>query len=205
MQATSTPTLAQPKSGAFAALGGAAILAAAVGVGAILGVNLASSGAATAGNDANVAAYALKVQRSGEMGALTPAQRGLLLQRQGEINAGAAAASTTFTTPTGTVVRIGGRDGQVAFNQAPALAAHDLIRGSKGWYAYAPATPAITSADDAFRAANGWGATVPYPGPMYPPAVIQNPATNLSDYFGAKAGWADRAEGNDTPVGTSHR
>jgi hypothetical protein len=188
MQATSTPTLAQPKSGAFAALGGAAILAAAVGVGAILGVNLASSGAATAGNDANVAAYALKVQRSGEMGALTPAQRGLLLQRQGEINAGAAAASTTFTTPTGTVVRIGGRDGQGAFNEAPLLSASDLIRGSKGWYAYAPVD-----------------ATVPYPGPMYPPVVIQNPATNLSDYFDAKAGWAGDVEGNDTPVGTSHR
>ena len=185
MQATSTPTLAQPKNGAFAALGGAAIIAAAVGVGAILGVNLASSGAATAGNDANVAAYALKVQRSGEMGALTPAQRGLLLQRQGEINAGAASATTTFTTPTGTVVRIGGRDGQAAFNQAPALAAHDLIRGSRGWYAYVPSV-------------------VPYPAPVYPP-VAQDPATNLSDYFGAKAAWADSAEGNDTPVGISHR
>ena len=103
--------------------------------------------------------------------------------------------SRTFTTPTGTVVRIGGRDGQAAFNQAPALAAHDLIRGSKGWYAYVPVAPAVS----------GWDATVPYPGPMYPPTIVQNPATNLSDYFGATSGWDDRAEGNDTPVGITHR
>ena len=218
MQATSTPTLAQPKSGAFAALGGAVILAAAVGAGAIIGVNLASSGAATAGNDANVAAYALGVQRNGEIGALTPAQRGLVLQRKGEIALGAVtpkavvpveimpkSESTTFTTPTGTVVRIGGRDGQAAFNQAPLVSAYDLIRGSRGWYAFAPAGPAILSADDAQRAANGWMGTTltgkdlypavpfvvsdeqtaPYPGPMYPPAAP--------------------AEGNTQSVGISHR
>ena len=79
MQATSTPTLAQPKNSAFAALGGAAILAAAIGVGALIGANISTIAAPTAGNDSNVAAYALGVQRNGEIGALTPAQRGLAL------------------------------------------------------------------------------------------------------------------------------
>ena len=74
MQATSTPTLAQPKSSAFAALGGAAVLAAAIGVGALIGANISTIAAPTAGNDGNVAAYALGVQRNGEIGALTPAQ-----------------------------------------------------------------------------------------------------------------------------------
>src|SRR5215204_3235259 len=84
MQATSTPTLAQHKSSGFAAIVGAAVLAAAVGVGALIGANLSTLVAPTAGYDANVAAYALGVQRSGEIGAMTQAQRGLLLQRQGE-------------------------------------------------------------------------------------------------------------------------
>jgi hypothetical protein len=176
MQATSTPTLAHPKSGGFAALGGAAILAAAVGVGAILGVNLATSGAPAA-NLSDAAAYALGVQRSGEIGAMSPAQRGLLEQRQGEIGAGVAApvvVPETITTPTGTtIVRPGGRDPMADFNSiglSKGVSDHDLIRGSKGWYAY----PAATSSD-----ANEYPA-VPWVAPK-------------------------GDAGNAEPVGTSHR
>ena len=203
MQATSTPTLAQPKSGAFAALGGAAILAAAVGVGAILGVNLASSGAATAGHDANVAAYALNVQRSGEVGALTPAQRGLLLQRQGEIGAANAQRvapveimpkGELFTTPTGTTIyRIGGRDPMATFNSiglSNGVSDHDLIRGSKGWYGYVPLVKATGSADDAFRAANGW---------------VDPDITGTQRYPSVPFVPAADADGNTQPVGVSHR
>ena len=162
MQATSTPTLAQPKSSAFAALGGAAVLAAAIGVGALIGANLSTIAAPTAGDDANVAAYALGVQRNGEIGALTPAQRGLALQRKGEISLGATTPvapveimpkGELFTTPTGTTIfRIGGRDPQASFNQNSGYVSdHDLqanaaaqgTRLMNGLRAIAERTPAV--------------------------------------------------------------
>jgi hypothetical protein len=176
MQATTTPTLAQPKYGALAALGATAILAAAVGAGALIGINFATK-AAPAADMSDVSAYALHVQRSGEIGALTAAQRGLLLQRQGEINAGVAPVvvpDVVFTTPTGTtIVRPGGRDPMADFNSiglSKGLSDHDLIRGSKGWYAY---PPAVVDARDAY------------------PAVPFVPAAE--------------ADGNTESVGISHR
>ena len=218
MQATSTPTLAQPKNSGFAAVGAAAILAGAIGLGAIIGVNVASK--AISADTGAQAAYALNVQRNGETGALTPAQRGLLLQRQGEIGAGAV----TVTTPTGTTVtRIGGRDGSAAWNRFATLGitAHDLARDAGGWYATAPLLPAvIVSSHDAFRAANGWYASAPAVVPSVIsnsdqsramertpfPIPAQDPATNLSDYFGGLYGGSPvESEGNSQPVGPSHR
>ena len=216
MQATSTPTLAQPKSSAFAALGGAAVLAAAIGVGALIGANISTIAAPAAGNDTNVAAYALGVQRNGEIGALTPAQRGLALQRQGEISLGATTPvapveimpkGELFTTPTGTTIfRIGGRDPQASFNQNSGYVSdHDLIRGSLGWYASAPVVdPANESAASAQAAADGWLATQLTGDALYPavPFVFDR---SVNSYPKPMYPPAAPAEGNTDSVGVSHR
>ena len=216
MQATSTPTLAQPKSSAFAALGGAAVLAAAIGVGALIGANISTIAAPTAGNDSSVAAYALGVQRNGEIGALTPAQRGLALQRQGEISLGATTPvapveimpkGEKFTTPTGTTIfRIGGRDPQASFNQNSGFVSdHDLIRGSLGWYASAPVVdPANESPASAQAAADGWLATQLTGDDLYPavPFVYER---SVNSYPKPMYPPAAPAEGNTDSVGVSHR
>jgi len=218
MQATSTPTLAQPKSSAFAALGGAAVLAAAIGVGALIGANSSTIAAPTDGNDSNLAAYALGVQRNGEIGALTPAQRGLALQRQGEIGLGATTPTRVapveimpkgelFTTPTGTTIfRIGGRDPQASFNQNSGYVSdHDLIRGSLGWYASAPVVdPANESPASAQAAADGWLATQLHGDDLYPavPFVFER---SVNSYPKPMYPPAAPAEGNTDSVGVSHR
>ena len=220
MQATSTPTLAQPKNSAFAALGGAAVLAAAIGVGALIGANISTIAAPTAGNDSNVAAYALGVQRNGEIGALTPAQRGLALQRQGEISLGATTPvapveimpkGELFTTPTGTTIfRIGGRDPQASFNQNPGyVAVHRPFDGPIGWsgslgYGSIVVDPANESPASAQAAADGWLATQLKGDDLYPavPFVYER---SVNSYPKPMYPPAAPAEGNTDSVGVSHR
>jgi hypothetical protein len=101
MQATSTPQLAQPKLNAFGAFLGAVTLAVGIVAGALIGVNLAPavSVAPVAGGISPENA-ALQVQRNGETGAMTPAQRSLIEHRRGEIISGAGAVETGALTPT---------------------------------------------------------------------------------------------------------
>ena len=55
----------------------------------------------------------------------------------------------------------------------------------------------------------GWNpgkAAVPYPAPVYPPIAIAGAATNVGDYFDARAGWTGSADEQYTEsVGISHR
>ena len=102
MQATSTPQLAQPKLNALGAFLAAVTLAVAIVAGVVISVSLAPAsdvtptqpGAAILPDNG-----ALRITRAGEIGAATPAQRGLLLQRRGEIMTGAGAVGAV--TPTG--------------------------------------------------------------------------------------------------------
>ena len=55
----------------------------------------------------------------------------------------------------------------------------------------------------------GWNpgkAAVPYPAPVYPPIALPGAASNVGDYFDARAGWAGSADEQYTEsVGISHR
>jgi hypothetical protein len=89
MQATSTPQLAQPKLNALGAFLGAVTLAVGILAGTVIGVALApDSSVAPVAGGISPDNGALRIQRSGEIGAMTAAERSLLEQRRGEINAG---------------------------------------------------------------------------------------------------------------------
>ena len=186
MHATS-PTISQPHVRGVRAFGAALALAAAFTAGAVIAVNLPATTASPTDGGASAAA-ALKLQRAGEIGAMTSAQRSLLEQRKGEIHAGAAAAAGTvilngageyrpdgFEAPGITVpvtpFRAGGVDGMAPWNQFPTL----------GGTIAAPVYSGKT---------------------IDPVSKAQDPDSNLSDYFGARTGWN---VGNDTQVGISHR
>ena len=55
----------------------------------------------------------------------------------------------------------------------------------------------------------GWNpgkAAVPYPAPVYPPVALPGAASNVGDYFDARAGWTGSADEQFTEtVGISHR
>ena len=55
----------------------------------------------------------------------------------------------------------------------------------------------------------GWNPgrrAVPYPAPVYPPVALPGAATNVGDYFDARAGWTGSADERFTEtVGISHR
>jgi len=216
MQATSTPTLAQPKYGASAALGAAAILAVGLAVGALVVMRPVTStvpatDATTTGIEQGLAA------KNAAPGAAIagPTSADSIESGLAAKNGTAATnpAKVLVTTPTGTqVFTIGGRDPMAHFNSiglAKAVSDHDLIRGSRGWYAYPPVDNQISSYDE-LRNRAGWYAFPPATelrpmiDDLYLPSV-QDPTTNLQDYFGPRIGWDDRAAGNDTPVGRSHR
>lgn len=134
MHATSTPTLAQPKPSAFGAIAAVA-LAVGIAAGAIAAVNLApTTGSATSGAAIGPTGAGLSLQRNGETGALTPAQRSLQEQRRGEIGAGAA----TITAPA--ITSLGGRDPMAYWNAYSLVgpSAFDLERAAGGWYAFPP-------------------------------------------------------------------
>jgi hypothetical protein len=197
MQATSTPTLAQNKSSGFAALGGAAVLAAAVGVGALIGANLSTLAAPAAGNDANVAAYALGVQRSGEIGAMTQAQRGLLLQRQGEIALGAKNLAAPVEIMPKREIENG------------AVIARRPFDAPIGWsgslgYGTTAVDPANVSPAGAQAAANGWLATQLHGDDLYPAVPFVYDRT-VNSYPKPVYPPAAPAEGNHDSVGISHR
>jgi hypothetical protein len=116
MHATS-PSISQPTVSGIKAFGAVIALAAAVTAGAVIAVNLAPTSASPAAGGASAAA-ALKLQRAGEIGALTPAQRGLLEQRAGEIGAGAASGAVLAP-----IVRLGGRDPMAYWNNYSLLGA----------------------------------------------------------------------------------
>ena len=128
MHATSTPTLAQPRPGAFGAIVAATTLAAGLAIGAFIGTNLAPAAAPAALSGPAISAgnLALQGQRNGETGALSLAERALLAQRQGEINAGAIARPVT--------------DPMAYFNSLSfgVISSHDAARGAAGWWASAP-------------------------------------------------------------------
>lgn len=145
MHATSTPTLAQPKPSAFGAVAAAA-LAVGIAVGAIAAVNLApATGSATSGAAIGPTGAGLSLQRNGETGALTPAQRSLLDQRKGEIGAGVSTTPVevmpkveSLTAPA--ITSLGGRDPMAYWNAYSLIgpSAHDTLRAAGGWYAFEP-------------------------------------------------------------------
>lgn len=145
MHATSTPTLAQPKPSAFGAIAAVA-LAFGIAAGAIAAVNLApTTGTATSGAAIGQTGAGLSLHRNGETGALTPAQRGLKLQRQGEIAAGVtttpvevmpkveSVAAPAITSPSA-------QDQMAYWNTFSLIgpSAHDALRAAGGWYAFQP-------------------------------------------------------------------
>jgi len=109
MSAT-TPSISQPTVSGVRAFGAVLALAAAVTAGAVIAVNLGPTTASPEAGGA-AAASALKLQRIGEIGAMTPAQRGLLELRAGEIALGSAKAVTLAP-----IVRLGGRDPMAYWN-----------------------------------------------------------------------------------------
>jgi hypothetical protein len=143
MHATSTPTLAQQKPGAYLAFGLAAILAAAIGVGAIVALNGRSVTAPTVGSQTSIE-EALAAKNAAE---------GAFVSLPGSVN--------------------GIESGVAAKN----------------------ALPSVVLSNDQIRA------MVERP-PF--PTLPQDPATNLSDYFGGRSG-GNAGEGNTDRVGTSHR
>jgi hypothetical protein len=136
MQATSTPTLAQPKFGGAAALGAAAILAVGLAAGALMIVRPAAVAPSTDTGSA------LGVEQG--VAAKNAAGGAIALPGSAPtIEDGLSAKNSTgvqpeiFTTPTGTtIVRIGGRDPMADVYSR--VSDHDLIRSSRGWYAYPP-------------------------------------------------------------------
>ena len=147
MHATSTPTLTQPKSNAPTAFIAAVALAVGIAAGSIAVVNLAAPAGTTAvsGPANGPTDVGLSLHRNGETGALTPGQRGLLLQRQGEIGADAATVSRSIPA-------IGGRDPMAHWNSFSLLgvSTQDALRAEGGWYAFEPATaPSATDDDNA--------------------------------------------------------
>ena len=191
MHATSTPTLAQPRLGASLALGLAAILAAAIGVGAIVALNGRSVTAPSAGSQTSIEeALAAKNAAEGAFVSLPSSVNGI-------------------------------ESGVAAKNALPSVVlSNDQIRAmvERPPFPTAAQAPTTTSAYDAFRAANGWDRPiVAIPSVVLSndqiramverppfPTVQQDPATNLSDYFGGRSG-GNVGEGNTDPVGTSHR
>ncbi len=191
MHATSSPTLAQPKLGANLALGLAAILAAAIGVGAIVALNGRSVAAPTAGSQTSIE----------------------------EALAAKHAAEDTFVLLPSSANGI--ESGVAAKNGLPSvLLSNDQIRAMVERPPYPTVSQVLTtqSAYDAFRQANGWDRPiVAIPSVVLSneqiramverppfPTVPQDPATNLSDYFGGRSG-GKVGEGYTDPVGTSHR
>jgi len=130
MHATSTPTLAQPRPGAFGAVVAATTLAVGLAIGALIGTQLAvpaAGPAALSGQAITAGSLALQGQRNGETGALSPAQRALLAQRQGEITAGSIARPAT--------------DPMSYFNGLPLGVAPSTLNGAPGaagWTAISP-------------------------------------------------------------------
>lgn len=147
MQATSTPALAQPKPSAFGALTAAIVLAVGIGAGAVIGVNLAQSNAIApaAGLDYGSHSYALRVQRNGETGALTPAQRSLLDQRHGETGAAAAIAVDALTADD-FFAAVGFRREHSGIKAAP-VAGPVFANGAMVWLGTSPIAPVAPAKD----------------------------------------------------------
>lgn len=128
MHATSTPTLAQTKPSAFGAFAAAA-LAVGIAAGAIAAVNLApTTGSATS-----------------ESGSVIQIERGLQLQRQGEIGAGVTTTPVevmpkveSVTAPA--ITSLGGRDPMAYWNAYSLIgpSAYETLRAAGGWYAFQP-------------------------------------------------------------------
>jgi hypothetical protein len=200
MHATSTPTLAQPKNGAFAALGAAAILTAAIGFGAVIGMNLPTTATPTAGaGSATQIEAGLAAKQAGEAAASIGAGSALAIEQAFAAKSDDGANAVAPTLP----FAIGGRDPQAGFNNAgiDSMTEYYAARAAAGWYPVVPvvdplpyplptfsydAGPAILynvgpglSSHDAARAANGWYGTAP----------VQDPA-NLSEYFSVRTPWA---------------
>jgi hypothetical protein len=146
MQATSTPTLAQPKYGGAAALGAAAILAVGLAAGALIIVRPAAVAPSTDSGSALGVEQGLAAKNAAGAAVALPGSAPTIEDGLAAKNATGASATVIrpeiFTTPTGTtVLRIGGRDPMAHFNSiglSTGVSDHDLIRGSRGWYAYPP-------------------------------------------------------------------
>jgi hypothetical protein len=144
MQATSTPTLAQPKFGGAAALGAAAILAVGLAAGALMIARPAAVAPSTDTGSALSVEQGLAAKNAAGGAVALPGSAPTIEDGLAAKNATGAtiAQPDIFTTPTGTtVIRIGGRDPMAHFNSiglSKGVSDHDLIRSSRGWYAYPP-------------------------------------------------------------------
>jgi hypothetical protein len=179
MQATSTPALAQPQPSAFGALTAAVILAVGIGAGAIIGVNLAKPAdvapaagiefgrQATGGFERQrngepaitTPGAAAVAQRSGETGALSPAQRSLLDQRRGETGAAAAAAVDALTSDD-FLASVGFRREHSGIRPNKAVAGPAMGNGSLIWLGTNPGSLGKL-ADDQMATFNGYGLSQP--------------------------------------------
>ena len=157
MQATSTPALAQPKPNAFGALLGATILAVGIAAGALIGVNVPQ--AADAPIAKLDAAAALRVQRNGETGALTPAQRALIAQRHGETGAAAAIAADALTADD-FLASVGFRREHSGVRSNKVVAGPAIGNGAMVWLGTSPGS-AGAIADDDMSFFNGYGLSKP--------------------------------------------
>lgn len=159
MQATSTPALAQPKPSALGALTAAAILVVGIGAGAFIGVNAAATTSTAVSGPAIDAAAALRVQRNGETGALTPAQRALVDQRRGETGAAAVVAADALTSDD-FLAAVGFRREHSGIKPAPAVAGPAIGNGAMIWLGTNPGTVGKL-ADDQMASFNAIGLSKP--------------------------------------------
>jgi hypothetical protein len=159
MQATSTPALARPKPSAFGALTAAVILAVGIGAGAIIGVNLAKAEAVAPAAEFGSHVNALRLQRNGETGALTPAQRSLLDQRRGETGAAAAAAVDALTADD-FLASVGFRREHSGIGPNKVVAGPAMGNGSLIWLGTNPGSLGKL-ADDQMATFNGYGLSQP--------------------------------------------
>ena len=193
MHATSTPTLAQPKPGAYLALGLTAILAAAIGVGAIVALNGRTVTAPTVGSQTSIEeALAAKNAAEGAFVSLPSPVNG--------IESGIAAKNAIPS------VVLSNDQIRAMVEQAPyptvvipsVVLSNDQIRAMVERPPF-PQAATTTSAYDAFREANGWHRPIV----AIPSVILSNDQIRAMverPPFPTVVG-----EGNTDLVGTSHR
>ena len=148
MHATSTPTLAQPKPGGYLTLGLAAILAAAIGVGAIVALNGRSITSTTAGSQTSIEeALAAKNAAEGAFVLLPSSVNGI------ESGVAAKNALPSVVLSNDQIRAMVGRSPFPAVAQDPTTkSAHDAFREANGWGRPIVAIPSVVLSNDQIRA-----------------------------------------------------
>ncbi len=144
MHATSTPTLAQPKPGAYLALGLAAILAAAIGVGAIVALNGRTVTAPTAGSQTSIEeALAAKNAAEGAFVSLPSSVNGI----ESGVAAKNALPSVVLSND-----QIRAMVERHPYPTVTTTSAYDAFREANGWDLPIVAIPSVVLSNDQIRA-----------------------------------------------------